>query len=248
MLSVNPPEYYPIIEKLFAARIKDALDAFGVSLEELRVFVQPEERNLNLIFLLKVRGLRRFFSSETNPFVYGLLEKLASDATATFGKLYGIRFTIAGFKVSEEEEREEHEGVPRLIVNAPVDMEKSMERLGKGLMITLKEWNVEFSSIALTVTEERIPRVRVVLRLEKILPKEEREALKARVEAKTRTYLKTLIKKLLPVEVKIIDPEDRALAIVMKQREEIEREAESLAENEDIKELMALLGKETPGS
>lgn len=248
LLRVNPPEYYPIIDKLFAGRLREALEAFGASLEELTVFVQPEDRVFNLVFFLKVRNLTRFFSVDVDSFIYGLLEKLASDATSTFGRLYNVRFSIAGFRVSEEEPEEETHKKAKLIVNGPLDMEEALERLGKGLMITLREWGVPFSSLAITATSESIPRIRVVLKLEKILPAEEKARLTEKMREKAKTYLKTLTKKLLPIEIKIIDPEDKALALVMRKKEEIEREAEELAEKAEVRELMNLLGKGIPGS
>ncbi|NJE10435.1 hypothetical protein [Thermococcus sp. MAR1] len=249
LLTVNPPDYYPIIDKLFAGKIREAVEAFGASLEELTVFVQPEDRILNLIFFLKVRGLQRFLSMEVDPFVYGLLEKLASDATETFGKVYGVRFAISGFKVVDEHPLEEHpERAARLVVNGPDDMREVLERLGKGLMITLREWNVQFSALAVTVPIEEPHILTIVLKMEYPVPPEEKEVLEKKLRDKTRTYIKTLTKRLIPVEVKILDPEDKTLASILKRKVEIEKEAEELAESAEVKELMNLLGKGTPGS
>ncbi|NJE61374.1 hypothetical protein [Thermococcus sp. 21S7] len=249
LLTVNPPEYYPIIDKLFAGRIKEAVEAFGASLEELIVFVQPEGRVLNLIFFLKVRGLQRFLSMDADPFVYGLLEKLASDATETFGKVYGVKFAISGFRVVDEHPQEGHpERAAKLIVSGPDDMKDVLERLGKGLMITLREWNVDFSFMAINVTGERIPRIRVVLRTGDILPENEKENLCEQLSRKTRLYMKTLTKKLLPVEVRIIGPEDKVISMVMKRMGKIEKDVEELAKRKEVRELMELLGKDSPGS
>ncbi|WP_157726869.1 hypothetical protein [Thermococcus radiotolerans] len=249
LLTVKPPEYYPIIDKLFAGRIREAVEAFGASLEELTVFVQPEDRILNLIFFLKVRGLQRFLSMEVDPFVYGLLEKLASDATETFGKVYGVRFAISGFKVVDEHPREEHpERAAKLVVNGPDEMRDVLERLGKGLMITLREWNVRFSALAVTVPIEEPHILTIVLKMEHPVPPEEKGGLEKKLRHKTRTYLKTLTKRVIPVEVKILDPEDKTLASILKRKVEIEKEAEELAESDEVRELMSLLGKETPGS
>ncbi|NJE76093.1 hypothetical protein [Thermococcus sp. ES12] len=248
LLTVNPPEYYPIIDKLFAGRIKEAVEAFGASLEELTVFVQPEDRVLNLIFFLKVRGLQRFLSMEVDPFVYGLLEKLASDATETFGKVYGVRFSISGFKVVDEHPHEQPESAARLVVNGPDDMRDVLERLGKGLMITLREWNVRFSALAVTVPIEEPHILTIVLKMEHVIPPEEKVELEKKLRHKTRTYLKTLTKRVIPVEIKILDPEDKTLASILRRKIEIEKEAEELAESDEVRELMNLLGKETPGS
>ncbi|WP_143597774.1 hypothetical protein [Thermococcus thioreducens] len=249
LLNVNPPEYYPIIDKLFAGRIKEAVEAFGASLEELTVFVQPEERVLNLIFLLKVRGLRRFLSMDIDPFVYGLLEKLASDATETLGKVYGVRFSISGFKVIDEgPEGIPSEEAPKLIVNGPEEIKEILERLGKGLIITLREWSVEFSALAVTVPFEEPHVLTIVLKMNRLLPPEEKGELEKKVRHKARTYLKTLTQRVFPLEVKIIDPEDRTLASILKRKVEIEKEADELAQSEEVRELMSLLGKGTPDS
>ena len=249
LLNVNPPEYYPIIDKLFAGRIREAVEAFGASLEELTVLVQPEERVLNLVFLLKVRGLRRFLSMEVDPFVYGLLEKLASDATETLGKVYGVRFSISGFKVVDEGPEEARpEKTPKLIVNGPEKIRETLERLGKGLVITLREWNVEFSALAVTVPFEEPHVLTIVLRTDRLLSPEEKGELEKKIRYKAGTYIKTLTKRVFPLEVKIIDPEDKALASILKRKVEIEKEAEELAQSEEVRELMGLLRKGTPGS
>jgi len=240
LLTVEPPDYYPIIDKLFADKLREGLEPFGVSLEEMWVRVVPRGRDLLLEFFLTVGKDSGLSVLDLKSFTEGILEKLCEEATATFGKLYNVRFVLGSVKIEEKHVQRRRTPGYSLIVDAPEELKGKLERVGKGLAIKLKEWGIEFSGLVLALDGRRID---VVIKVDGKMSDYDKSALKEAVEEKTRAFLKTVLRKELPVTVKILDAEDRALATVLKKMRAMEKEAEELAKMEEVKNLMEALGK-----
>ncbi|NJE02909.1 hypothetical protein [Thermococcus sp. MV11] len=245
-LTVEPPEYYPVIDKLFAGPIRDALEALGVELVDMKAGVKPVDRTIRVAFIFEVRKPETFLPAELDSILSGLLEKLAEDATKTFGRLYEARFQVVGFRVVEAAAETKKEG-GRLIINCPDDIRRTIERLGKGLTIYLKDKRVKFQTLVLSMPSDGRPKLTVTLLLPEQTSQADKEALARELEYKASSYLRTLNADYIRVEARVLDPEDRAVGTVMGRIDKIEREAEELAEMEEVRELMSALGK-TRGS
>ncbi len=247
VLTVDPPEYYPVIEKLFAGGIKDALETLGVELVSIKAGARPEGREIKLAFIFEVRKPETFLPGELDSIISGVLDRLTENANRTFGKLYNVQFKVVGFKTAETTSHPRQRGEETsLVVNCPEDLRRTLERLGKGLMIYLKDKGVEFTTIALTMPPDGRPKLTVTVLLPKERPAYERENLAKELKYKATSYLRTLNADYISVEVKVIDPGDKTVGIIMSRMDEIEKEAKELAGMEEIRDLMDVLGKETP--
>ncbi|NJE53757.1 hypothetical protein [Thermococcus sp. 21S9] len=244
MLNVEPGEYYSIIDKLFASRIVEAVEPLGASVERIDVKIRPDGRVLFLTFEIDVvqHSLAGIVDLET--IIQGILEKLIQDANASFGRLYGVTFALDGLKVRENVPKEGKKAEIKLIVSGPPEMEDALRRLGRGLMITLKDWGIPLASVTVTTDDPISPKtVSIVLRLTKRMSEAEKNTLREAVEAKAKNYAKALLPKSLEVHVKVLDPSDRNIAQVMRRAREIEKEVEMLTKDEEIRKLMEALGK-----
>ncbi|WP_457742656.1 hypothetical protein [Thermococcus sp.] len=240
LLTVEPPEYYPIIDKLFADKLMEGLETFGVNLEEMWVRVIPGDRELFLEFFLKVSKDSGLSVLDLKSFTEGILEKLCEEATSTFGKLYNVKFILKSIEIEEKHARRRHSQEYSLIVDAPQELRDKLERVGKGLAIKLKEWGIEFSGLVLALDRRNID---VVIKIDGKMSDYDKSALGEAVEEKTRAFLKTVLGKEPPVKAKILDAEDRALATILRKMKEMEKEAEELAKMEEVRTLMEALGK-----
>jgi len=240
LLTVEPPEYYPIIEKLFADKLGEGLEPFGASLEVMLVRVVPKGRDLFLEFSLTVNRDSGLSVLDLKSFTEGILERLCEEATATFGKLYNVRFVLGSVRIEEKHAQRKRPAEYSLIVDAPEELRDKLERVGKGLAIKLKEWGIEFSGLVLALEGKRLG---VVIKVDGKMNDYDKSALKDAVEEKTRAFLKTVLRKELPVTAKILDAEDRALAVVLRKMRAMEKEAEELARMEEVRTLMEALGK-----
>lgn len=247
ILTVEPPEYYPVIEKLFADGIRDALETLGVELVAMKVGVKQEGKEIMLAFLFEVRKAETFLPGELDSIISGVLERLVENANRTFGKLYNVSFRIAGFKTVEKTSHTEQERKRgKLVVNCPEDMRRLLERLGKGLMIYLKDRKMEFTTLVLAMPPDGRPHLTVTVLLSEEKPDYEKEKLAEELKYKTTSYLRTLNADYISVKVRVIDPGDKKVGMIMSRMKEIEKEARALAEMEEIRSLMKVLGKNVP--
>lgn len=244
MLEVEPQRYYPLIDKLFASRILEAVESLGASVRRVHARVNPEGRTLFVTFEVDV--IRHSLSGvvDTETVIQGVLEKCVQDANSSFGRLYGLKFDLEAVRVTESVPRSEEHGETRLVVSGPQEMEDALRRLGRGLMITLKEWGVPVASITVTTDDLISPEtVSIVLKLVEQIEKAEKDSLKSSVETKARSYAKALLPERLNIQVKVLDPSDKNIAQVMKRAKSIEKEIEEITKDEDLKKLMEALGK-----
>jgi len=243
VLNVEPGEYYSIIDKLFASRIVEAVELLGASVERIDAKIRPEGRVLFLTFEVEVVQHSLAGIVDTETVIQGILEKLIQEANSSFGKLYNVAFALEALSVREEAPKRREGGETKLVVSGPHELEDVLRRLGRGLMITLKDWGVPLSSITVTTDFASPKLVSVVLRLTEKKSEAEKETLREAVEAKARIYARTLLPGGLPIQVRILDPGDRNIAQIMKRAKEVEREIEMLTKDEDIRKLMEALGK-----
>ncbi len=138
---MNPPEYYPIIDKLFASRLVEATNALGIMVEDITALVVPDGRTLRLGFEIMISKGESFLPTGTESVVRGLLDKFADEANSSFGRLYQVDFLIERLKI-EESTGKGWRGRERLIVNGPDELVEKLERLGRGIIITLREWGL----------------------------------------------------------------------------------------------------------
>jgi hypothetical protein len=248
-LSVEPPDYYLLIEKLFAGGIKDALETLGVELTSIKTRVKPEGKDITLAFVFEIRRPVTFLRGDLDTIISSVLERLTEDANKKFGRFYNVKFHIAGFKITEAPSKlKRGRDEPNLVINCPDDLRRTLERLGKGLMIYLKDRRIAFSTLVLTMPPDGRPKLTVTLLLPLEWPAYEKEILSEELEYKATSYLRTLSADYIFVEAKVIDPSDKTVGIVMDRLDEIEKEAQKLAEREEIRDLMNVLGKNAPES
>ncbi len=246
-LTVEPPEYYPVIEKLFADGLREALESLGVELLGIKAAVVPRGRELTLAFLLEVSRSETFLPGELDPVVEGVLEDLVERANRTFGKFYDVTFRVAGFRIIERPTGRGKDK-PGLVINSPEDLRKTLERLGRGLMIYLKDRKVDFKTLLLTMPSDGRPDLRIVLILSRKSSDVEKDALAENLIDKVSSYLRTLNADYIRPAVRVLDPSDALVGTVLGRLHEIEREAEKLAESEEVRKLIETLGKRPPGN
>ncbi|WP_297419139.1 hypothetical protein [Thermococcus sp.] len=245
LLKVEPSEYYPVVDKLFASKLAEALEALGVKVDDISVLVEPAERTLHLRFEIAASKHEGFLPIDIEDAAEGILDKLIDEANSSFGRLYSVEFTVDDLRIREASKKEKSPG-ERLIVNGPEEFENKLERLGRGLIITLREWGVEFSTLTLSVPSNGTEEIKVVLKTLKRLSQAEKDSLKKALKGKTISFSRTILMGEYPVEVRILDPEDKALARVMQEEKSVEELVRELVQDEDVRELLNVLGKSPP--
>lgn len=247
MLTVEPPEYYPIIEKLFVRGIKDALDVFGIEINSITVGVKEAKGEIRVAFLVEVYEPKGFLQGELKSTIGSILEKLSMEATKTFGSFYNVRFVLAGFRVRVLKRRHSKRE-SRLVINCPDDMRSILNRIGKGLMIYLKEHRIDFSTLVLSIPHDGRPHLTVTVLLSKEMSPLHKEDLERELAEKVKGYTRTLGAGYLSSTVKVLNPADEKIGIVLERKSRIEKEAEEIAKDEAVREVMEILGKSLPGS
>lgn len=243
MLDVEPSDYYPIIDKLFADGLKDALRPFGITVRGMRVRVEPRGKVLTLHFDLLLEREEGFPLPNAETIVSGILDKLADEATSMFGKFYGVSFRIVGLNISERVVRKQSLSSPTLIVEGPSELKPALARVGKGLIIKMREWGYSPSTVTLSIDKEVVS---IVVKMTSRLNTYDKLALRRALEERGRGYLKTLLGRGLPVEVKILDPSDKVLKTVERGKKSIEERIQELISKDEIRSLMDALGRKTP--
>jgi len=241
-LTVEPPEYYPVVEKFFVDGVREALETLGVELLSVKAGVKQVGKEIRLAFIFEVGEEAGFIPVDLNAVISEVLDKLTANANAKFGKFQNVRFRVMGFRMVEGETRRREES-GRLVIDCPDDLRRTLERLGKGLMIYLQERELPFTSLTLTVPHDGKPRLVVALLLERETSPYEKASLERTLEEKTLSYLRALNADYLSVEVRVLDPGDEKVAKIVRERERIEKQAEEVVKDEDIRELMKALGK-----
>jgi len=191
-VDVEPPEFYPIIDKFIVARIEEGFSALGARVRRVRVGVVPEDGKLGLdvhVILEKESGL---LPEELPVFTSSLLEKAIENANESFGSWNNVRFYLKRLKVREveEESRPDLKNV-RLSVPSPVEREKT-EKLAKGLLLWLIDRNFIVRGITVELTSLEPPAFKITIELENELDPVERKKLADAVVDKTTGYAETL--------------------------------------------------------
>ena len=243
MLDVEPPDYYPVVDKLFADELREALASFGAEIKKMNVRVERSGRTLTLYFDMDVEREEGFPIPSLDAIVSGILDKLADDATNNFGKLYGVTFRIGGLRINQSIRKKET-GTPTLIVEGPAELKPVLARVGKGLIIKMREWGYQPSTV--TLSTEDGSRVSVVVKMTSKLSTYDKLTLKKAVEERARAYFKTLLGERLPVEVKILDPSDKVLKTIERGKKSVEERIQELLKRDEVRSLMDALGKGTP--
>lgn len=243
MLDVEPPGYYPVIDKLFADELEDALWPFGITVREMRVRVEPLEKVLTLHFDLFLERDEGFPLPNVEAIVLGILDKLTEEATSTFGRLYGVSFRVGRVNINERTIRKQNPGNPTLIVEGPDGLRPALARVGKGLIIKMKEWGYSPSTVTLSLDNETVS---IAVKMASRLSTYDKLTLKSALVEKATAHLKTLLGRRFPVEVRILDPSDKVIKALEKDRRTIEERIQELLSNEDVKALMDALGRKSP--
>ncbi len=244
-LTVEPPEYYPVVDKFFADGLVEALEALGIEIMDIKAGVKPLKDRIRIGFLIELTKPEAFSRTELETIVSAVLEKLAEDATRSMGKFYNAVFEIAGFKIVESH-RSRKNRETKLVVNAPEDVRRNLERLGKGLAIYLKDRGIDFSTLVINVPKDGRPRAVVTLLLKRPTHPLEKERISESIAEKTQSYLRTLNIEYLGVDVKVLDPNDRKVSLALRERKKAEEVAEELRNDESIKEVLEAFGRGFP--
>ncbi|WP_456420524.1 hypothetical protein [Thermococcus sp.] len=243
MLDVEPPDYYPVIDKLFADELEDALWPFGITVREMRVRVEPLEKVLTLHFDILLEREEGFPLPNVEAIVLGILDKLTEEATSTFGRLYGVSFRVGRVNIKERIIRKQNPGNPTLIVEGPSELKPVLARVGKGLIIKMKEWGYSPSTVTLSFDNEAVS---IAVKMTSRLNTYDKLTLKSALVEKAAAHLKTLLGRRFPVEVRILDPSDRVIKVLERNKRTIEERIQELLSNEDVKALMDALGRKPP--
>ncbi|MCD6372570.1 MAG: hypothetical protein J7L37_03360 [Thermococcus sp.] len=244
-LIVEPPEYYPVVEKFFADGLVEALEALGVDIVSMKAGVNEVKDRIVVGFIIELTKPEAFPTLELETIISAVLEKLAGDATKRLGKLYNATFEVAGFKLVESH-RVQKNRETKLIVNAPDDMRRNLERLGKGLAIYLKDRNVDFSALTINVPKDGRPKAIVALLLQNPTHPLEKERISRSITPKVRSYLGTLNMEYLRVEVKVLDPDDKKDSLVFGDWKNTREVAEGDKKDETVKEVLGAFGEKFP--
>ncbi|BAD85000.1 hypothetical protein, conserved [Thermococcus kodakarensis KOD1] len=245
MFEVIPEKYRPLMQRLFISKISDALDSLGMRLVSSSIYVNPVGKEVFLRFHLRVIQTSLAGSIDVEPTVKGLIEKLVMEANESLGRVYGVTFIIEDVSI-EQELPKDHESLqdqPKLVLDVPLELEGPFRRIGKGLVISLREWGIAAASIVLGVDPSGLNRVSLVVKLREPMGREEKASLVKALREKLAGYIKLLIKKPMQTSVKIIDPSDKVVAKVMKKTKLMEKEVENIIGNEDVRAIMKALGK-----
>lgn len=218
MLEVDPPDYYPIIDKLFADKLQRALDTFGAVVEDMKVRVVPKGRELNLFFYVEASH-GSFQAYDIEGIIQGILEKLCGEATSSFGSFYGVSFHIAGMEVKEVPKGSGRRGSISLTVNGPQEVKPALARVGKGIGIKLREWGYRVRALDLKMEGDA---VRLTITMEQKLDRATRISLSDRLSERAEAYLRSLLGVRYPVAVEIVGKEKE----------------DDLSQREDVRELM----------
>jgi len=243
LLNVEPPDYYPIVDKLFADELRDALKSFGTEIQRMDVVVDRKGKTLILHFRVVLEREEGFPIPDMETIISGILDKLADDATSSFGNLYGISFRIGRLLIEEKRREKPSETNTKLIVEGPGELRPILARTGKGLVIKMREWGYRPSTVTLSAEDGRVS---VVVKMDSRLSTTEKLTLRKALEDKAGAYLKTLTGKRLPVDVKILDPSDKVLKTIERGKKSVEERIQELLEREEVRSLMDALGKGTP--
>ncbi|WP_297498552.1 hypothetical protein [Thermococcus sp.] len=219
LLEVDPPDYYPIIDKLFADKLQGALESFGAVVEEMRVRVVPKGQEINLFFYVEA-SRRSFQAYDIESIIQGILEKLCDEATSSFGDFYGVSFHIAGLEVKEVPRGSSRRGSISLTVEGPQGVKSALARVGKGLAIKLGEWGYQVTALTLNMEEDA---VRLTVRPGQKLDRATEMSLSDRLKERAEAYLRSLLGVSYQVRVEILS----------------EGKVEGdLSERDDVRELM----------
>ena len=218
MLEVDPPDYYPIIDKLFADKLQRALDTFGAVVEDMKVRVVPKGRELNLFFYVEASH-GSFQAYDIEGIIQGILEKLCGEATSSFGSFYGVSFHLAKLEVKEVPRGSGRRGSISLTVNGPQEVKPALARVGKGLAIKLREWGYKVTSLTLNMEEDSL---RLTVTMGQRLDRATRISLSERLGERAEAYLRSLLGVRYPVAVEIVG----------------EKKEEDISQREDVRELM----------
>lgn len=239
-LTVEPPEYYPLVDKFFADGLVEALEALGIDVTDIKAGVKSTNTRIRIGFLIELVRPDAFSVAELETIISALLEKLADEATRSVGKFYNASFEVVGFKIVESR-HSKRKGDVKLVVNAPEDVRRNLERVGKGLMIYLKDRGVEFSSLVINVPQDGRPRALISLLLKRPTHPLEKERLASSITEKTHSYLRTLSLEYFDVEVNVSDPNDTKAFFVGKENENAKNIAEGAGDARDEKSIREIL-------
>ena len=244
-LTVEPPEYYPVVDKFFADGLVEALEALGIEVTDIKAGVKQVNNRLRIGFIIELTRPETFSLEEIETIVSTILDKLAGDATSKVGSFYGAAFEVAGFRVVESK-RGRRERKSRVVINAPDDAKPSLERLGKGLAIYLKDRGIDFSALVINVPKDGRPKGVITLLLRKAAHPLEKERIGENIAEKARSYLRTLNMEYLSIDVRILDPDDKKVSTMLKEHEKTEKIADKIREDDGVREVLGAFGKRFP--
>lgn len=244
-LTVEPPEYYPVVDKFFANGLVEALEALGVEVTDIKAGVKAIENQIRIGFIIEVVKPEAFSISELEAIISTVLEKLSEEATKSMGRFYNATFEVAGFKVIKSKKSPGNNEI-RVIVNSPDDLRRNLERLGKGLAIYLKDRGIDFSTLVINVPKDGRPRAITTVLLRRPMHPLEKERISESILEKTRSYLRTLNLEYLGTEVKVLDPTDKKVSLMLKEKNRAEKIASDITQDETVKEILEVFGREPP--
>lgn len=233
------------MQRLFVSKISEALDSLGIQLDGISIHVNPVGQSVFLRFRLRVVQASLAGSIDVEPTVKGLIEKLVREANESIGQVYGVTFIIEGIGVEQGSSKrsETSQDRPKLVLNVPSELEGPFRRIGRGVMIFLRDWRIPVASLTLSVDTSLPRRATLVVKLKETIEQKEKESLAETLKEKLRRYIKLLIKSPMGISVRILDPSDKVVARAMKKAKLVEKEVETLIGNEDVRAIMKAFGK-----
>ncbi len=244
-LTVEPPDYYPVVDKFFADGLVEALEALGIDVMDIKAGVKALQGRIRIGFLIELTKPDAFSRVELETIVSAVLEKLAEDATKSMGKFYNASFEIAGFKIIESQSTRKNKET-KLVIKAPEDMRINLERLGKGLTIYLRDRGISFSTLVINVPKDGRPKGLITLLLKKPIHPLEKERIAKSIFEKSQSYLRTLNMDYLEVDVRVLDQNDRKAPLTLNEKVKEDESIVEGTEDETVKEILEAFGRGFP--
>ena len=191
-VEVEPPDFYPIIDKFIATRIEEGFSALGASVRKVHVNVLVDDGKLGLEVYVAVERESGLLPEELPVFTSSLLEKAIENANENFGSLNNVRFYLKKLDVKEVEDGRKFDVKNiKLEVISPVEREKT-EKLAKGLLLWLADRNFSVRGITVELTSLEPPMFNIKLELGEELDPVERKKLEDAIVDKVIGYAETL--------------------------------------------------------
>ncbi|ASJ16982.1 hypothetical protein A3L04_07785 [Thermococcus chitonophagus] len=238
MIIYEGPRDYEFAVIPHAKRLVEALETLGMKIREFSI--QGRILTLNGYFVLHLQGEliieRAGLMFKTLPQVLvELIEDMEENIKKELKPLgMFVYLRPSDIKITYEEKPKANES---LVIDCPEEIKKECERFGKGVLIDLRDKGIAIDTLVISsYVVGRTLKVRVT-----VVPNGETEGIEEVVKKKI-AYLERTIKgyNISLEKVEVITPKIKpVLGFVLIRKRSIEREADEIVQNEEVKSVLA---------